>query len=156
MIPAVNFESVIFLSFRSAFSQVTFYKRNRREKYDHWRSFAHPEGMLYHKTAEEGISFTSDVDIYHENCDARDIEYHNEKVREVLDQLKDKLFRLEREYDDIPERKNLEIIFDTVDYNTWEYYIVDHANQHILWLERFQWYTLVQGGSQSLPHLRVY
>lgn len=108
--------------------------------------------MLYHKTVD---IFTSDVDIYHENCDERDIEYHNGKVREVLDQLKDELFRLEREYDDIPARKNLEVVFDTVDYNTWEYYIVDHANQHILWLERFEWYTTVQGGSHSLPHLRV-
>lgn len=110
--------------------------------------------MLYHKTVKEGITFTTDVDIYHENCDSEDVEYHDEKVLEVIDRLKHTFFHLEQNV--IPERKSLEIVFDTVDYNTWDYYIADHSNQHILWLEEFEFDTGVNGGSHSLPHLRMY
>lgn len=112
--------------------------------------------MLYHKTVEKEITFTSDVDIYHENCDKEDIEYHNEQVLGVIDRLEDELFRLEQKYNYIPERKSLEIVFDTVDYITWDYYIADHSAQHIIWLEEFEFDTQVHGGSRSLPHLRMY
>lgn len=99
-----------------------------------WLACVHPEGALYYRKPDDDLIFLSDADLTLPGL--------HEKVELFISLLKDyyrqaiNLRRLVLPSDSPP----LEVVIDADDFereNTWQYYIVDHASRHVLWLHTY-------------------
>ena len=125
-----------------------------RDKRHEWVSITHPEGKLYHRTLQRGVAFTTDTDIYND--------FLFEAIESTLEILIKDYGTVESERsedDDFPRKYFTEIVLDVFlkgdRYLCCEYYVVDHKNQHILWLEERSIPSSRQifGGSDSTEHI---
>ena len=129
------------------------YNRSRDKRHE-WVSITHPEGKLYHRTLLQGIAFTTDTDIY------------NDLLFEAIESTLGILIKYyntiesERSKDGgFPCKYYTEIVLDVFlqsdRYLICEYYVVDHKNQHILWLEgrSIPSSRRVFGGPDSTEHI---
>lgn len=113
-----------------------------------WNSYIHPEGSVYRRADIKGLSFTTEAEFstnatYSKLLSAtkfiakllgpwlEDHKYPKDRIEVVLELAKD----------------------EDTEKDTWEYYIIDHNNQHILWLHSFNLRLEIINAQSSLQHV---
>lgn len=101
-----------------------------------WILCVHPNGALYYRKAVDDLVFLTDADVT-----LPDI---SKKVNSVISALKKQYGQAIESHDLVLQSNQppLEVVLDVdeCDGDTWEYYIVDHASLHILWLCTYTMY----------------
>lgn len=137
---------IIYSKFDSVLNKL---RRRKAKQPEGWEPCVHPEGMLYHRKTAQDIVFLTDADV----CEVDVLQ----KVNHASSELEVRIAQfLSRHKSMIPiDHFPLEVVLEAEDPkgDEWEYYIVDHASQHILWVHRHTLTTNIYKGAESEAHI---
>lgn len=105
----------------------------------------HPEGVLYHRGVVNGMIFFTDVDVVDTHAYI--------EIEKVVTELQ-KLIQKKQESDGEAITVSA-VVLETEDFKkgVWEYYFVEHATQHLFWLEEHSLETIIYKGAESEAHI---